>query len=1273
MPDLKPLVAAVQDSDSLCDLLRALGWPILPEFPFDEQPEIAHGVKGATCTVRSLVPASSDDPRLFLLVEFHEPYVRRDLREILSSLRRYTRDTGKWEGKSGTGDTIFVVASPGYEDVRFVLFEEQDRRLPRIRSFGWRREFIGRTVLTHNLERLRWDERAHWEHAWDVEALTEKFYKDYEEVFARVLTQVETGPNVDERTKHSWTQLLFNRLLFVAFIQRMGWLRMPGGSRDGFLFDLCRAQNRGKFETLYGMLRAVFAELDTKEEHEYKNRHAEVIGTVPYLNGGLFDQDDPLDRSDISLPDQALSIVLAEPHGLFARYNFTVTESTPLDQEVAVDPEMLGKIFERLIIAEERHKSGTYYTPRPIVEFMVNEAIKGYLVERGLPADKAAMLVDEDRVEKDDLAFRPGEMQDTLDWLFEVRAVDPACGSGAYLLMLLQRLFELVDRLEVSRDKRRNVNQKHLYETKLRLLQRCVYGVDLSETAVRIARLRLWLSLVVENKGEKPEPLPNFDFLIMQGDALASPLFPAQGVLGYPHAEVREYTRMKRLYFHPGAGEKRPTRAEMKAQREKIAAALDDELGQSPLRKLSPMPFDWEVEFAEVFDSSDSEDTVGGRLNLGFANGRNDQAELAARAARGAGFDIVLANPPYVNSGELLRSVGKDYKDALVKAFPSTASGTADLLVYFMDRAVELLRPGGHFAFITSNKWLKAAYGQKLRGHLAVRTEMHHLIDFGDLPVFQGTIAYPLITISTKRHDGDRTESVCRFTSVPSLDAPYPDLPTLIRDAGGELPTGSIAVSGSWNLRIGEAAIRLEMMRRRSIPLGEAVNCKIAKGVSTGLNQAFLVSLQEAKALIENDPDSKELLKPVLLGKDIQKWCCARSAGKYVIYTTSTTQLDEYPAVLAHLSRFRCDLENRNEAKLGRYPWFAHERPRPETARLSAQPKIICPDIAADTRFALDTSGALPLNTAYVIGSDSLFILGVLNSRAVFEWYRSTSATIMNGYLRFIDQYLSNIPIPIAGEEDRKCIESLVQRIIDVRLKDPSADISELEVEIDSRVDFLYFHADGAANFDEWVAKREAEKGTIAEEVRKLIAGDENAMVEFKETLEYVDRIDPNLPEERKNQIRAAKQKERVEGVLKTICAFANSRGGTLLIGVSDKKEVVGLEPDFSMLGQKKDRDGFENKLTDLLKRRITPLPTDIEIDFPELDGKLICRIHVPVSPLPTYCDNRLFIRLGNSTQELEGQALQHWLDRRKVTQARDGLELGSVNDPIHTPAGEQL
>ncbi|MGI8905939.1 MAG: Eco57I restriction-modification methylase domain-containing protein [Candidatus Sumerlaeaceae bacterium] len=729
------LLHDVHDRDSLVALLKksetqqGLGWPVDPDAPFQFEPEIAKGIKsGLNVAISRLVPASSEDKHLVLLAEFPQPYVRRDLRELLASLRKHIRDTKRFADHTGIGDTVFIVAGPAYDDVRFVLFEERERRLPRIRSFGWSRAHIGRTVLTHNLGRLVWSSREKWESAWDVEALTDEFYQEFVKVFDAVKAAT-THPGNNEK-KHAYVQQLLNRMLFIAFIERMGWLKLPWPDATKPTTDYMHAlwirhqQEEDpaayyksvvepslapiSFNSVLGKL--FFDGLNRAGGIAHGHTLYKLLGDVPYLDGGLFEEEATLDVPGVSVQDEVFDLILGDRRpgfdgGLFRRFNFTVTESTPLDQEVAVDPEMLGKIFESIILDVERHSTGTYYTPRPIVEFMVNEVLKDYLTEKGLAADKAALLVDEDNVESDELSFKPSEMQDTLNLLFEVRAVDPACGSGAYLLTLLQRLFELVDRLEVVHDKGRNTDPRHFYNTKLRLLHRCIYGVDISEIAIRIARLRLWLSLVIENKGIIPEPLPSFDFLIMCGDSLASPVEQNEAGLAYPHNTIQDYTVLKQRWFHP-SNNTRPEREVLTRKRAEIAAAFEHELASSRFRAAAQNPFDWEVEFAEVFDPN-------------FDNS--------------PGFDIILANPPYGIAVESQYRVSINSKESYAA---------------FLALAHALSTPGGTCSFIVPTSWQTGEHFFQFRSWLFGNNIVHSVVN---LPYDMFAAAYVDTCIVTFR------------------------------------------------------------------------------------------------------------------------------------------------------------------------------------------------------------------------------------------------------------------------------------------------------------------------------------------------------------------------------------------------------------------------------------------------------------------------------------------------------------------------------------------
>jgi len=343
--------------------------------------------------------------------------------------------------------------------------------------------------------------------AFDVEGVTKNFFEVYARVFARVESAIQ-GIG-DTNRKRMFTQRLFNRLMFIAFIEKKGWLTFDGDS--DYLHALWRSHaassnDENFYESRLKLL--FFSGLNRPGGSDPAYKH--LIGNTPYLNGGLFEEDEDSRDPVIAIPNDAIDAILRD---LFARFNFTVMESTPLDVEVAVDPEMLGKVFEKLVTG--RHESGSYYTPKPVVSFMGREAIKGYLGS-SLPAEDTnavARFVDEHDIS----GLRDPEA--VLEALRRIKICDPACGSGAYILGLLQELLELRARLFA----RTKVDAATVYERKLEIIQHNVYGVDIDHFAVNIARLRLWLSLAVDHNDATPLPLPNLDFKIEVGDSLTAP------------------------------------------------------------------------------------------------------------------------------------------------------------------------------------------------------------------------------------------------------------------------------------------------------------------------------------------------------------------------------------------------------------------------------------------------------------------------------------------------------------------------------------------------------------------------------------------------------------------------------------------------------------------------------------------------------------------------------------------------------------------------------
>ena len=760
----------------------------------------------------------------------------------------------------------------------------------------------------------------------------------------------------------------------------------------------------------------------------------------------------------------------------------------------------------------------------------------------------------------------------------------------------------------------------------------------------------------------KPEPLPSFDFLIMCGDSLASPVKPDQHTLGHPHDAIREYTRMKRRYFHPGIGETRPTREQMTQKRAGIARAFDDEMSSSRLRALAVNPFDWEIDFAEVFDPQESEDTAGGRLNIGAAGGRHGQGELPAVAARPPGFDIVIANPPYVNSGELLRSMGEDYKNALVRAYPDAGSGSADLLVFFMERALMLLQPSGHLAFITSNKWLKATYGTKLKKHLAAKTTVSELINFHDGRVFQNVSAYPLITIARKGQLDART----RYTDIPrpERDSRTPDIAEYRKRFGHLLPQTALGANGEWHLESETNSQRQTKMRTQSITLGDYVKGRIYYGIKTGLNEVkigddgrmhgkvvppgvrvvrkegvFVIDGAKRKELIDENANSAEIIKPLAIGRDVRRWTVENN-NQWLIVTRIGIDMARYPAVKRHLEKYKERLTPR--ADQGEHWWELRSCTYYD---IFESPKIMYAEITEGPRFAIDREHYYPLKTCFSIAADDYFLLGVLNSKTFGELQFAAQNTVRGGYLLNSTEFLQRLPIPVASPTDREKLAALAREASERHRAEANADVSDLEAEIDCRVEFLYFHADEAPTYDAWIAKQEAERGTGIEEIRGLIAGGETAHVEFKQSVVWDIRQDKHSLVMR-------------DEVLKETCAFLNADGGTLLCGVHDTDGVKGLRKDLRHAGN---ADKLGLLLTNALGDVLRPNPVElVTLRFVEIDGETVLRIDVQPDPTTRYesvsaraedAGKKLFrtyVRMHGSTRALEGQDLINWWERRR-------------------------
>jgi hypothetical protein len=1016
--------------------------------------------------VRQLRLTTSNAPWGIFFVEFNERNVYRTvLRQVLRGLvpkRRRELNLPAWKHDN----LLFICTTRDYRRFTFAHFRGQQENRAVLATFSWERgDTHVRTLCEFNLPALSWpddpsDEESwlkQWRGAFDVEAVTDKFFKSYHSVFKDAEAEVRKSVPEPE-TARLYTQRLFNRLMFLYFIQKKEWLSFEGDKR--YLRALfTKAEGGGQNfmrDRLYWVFFAGMSNvLESREAHGIDELRR-FRGDVPYLNGGLFDMEDEFDeRGGVVLPNKVFAAIL----DLFEQYNFTVTESTPLDVQVAVDPEMLGKVFEELVTG--RHETGSYYTPRPIVSFMCREALKYYLIDSaGLSQHEAERFVDDAEAEELPNAER------VLDVLKTVRVCDPACGSGAYLLGMMQELL----RLRGALFKSKQLDSDSVYLRKRSIIENNLYGVDKDRFAVQIACLRLWLSLAIES--DKPQTLPNLDFKIECGDSLTGPrpdtndqqLEMSRSLL------VGRYQAAKAEFLACENHErKRKLRDEIDELQQEITLALNHkpqppsqhklEVARQQLTNLKRQlreaekeknqakaagvakkiqaikktlvewesaseeyepGFDWAVEFAEVFSTARGD---GGRWDGTFSmmNEVARQPMFTDRqvTANGEGFDIVLANPPYVRM-ELFKAE----KPVLRRNFPDVHSDRADLYVYFYDRAQQLLKDGGVGCFISSNKWLRAGYGENLRRHLLDEQAFHLVVDFGELPVFKAA-TFPAVFLWQKQA---REERPTTWAVITSLQDCYEEGPRehILRLAH-TVPASSFA-PGSPRLASSTTTELRRRMERSGPRLEEFTAGQILYGAKSGLNEAFVISKDERDRLIREDDRSGEVIKALVVGDDIRSYE-VHFRQRYLLYMFHGVDGSRYRAVKNYLAPFRARLERRATKQ----EWYELQQPQATYALSFEKPKIIYPDIGKEMRFVLDNKGYFINDTGFALPVGDWYLLAILNARSAFQYLKTVCAALgdeeKGGRLRFKTQYMRALPVPIAHTTERDAIALLAKKV----------------------------------------------------------------------------------------------------------------------------------------------------------------------------------------------------------------------------------------------------
>ena len=887
------------------------------------------------------------------------------------------------------------------------------------------------------------------EDAFNVEALSKEFFGKYKtqyETFVNYMVDPtngmrqhfidkdfdRTGMTADkirdreEKPIRDYVKKLLGRIVFLHFLQKKGWLGVPAGKEWGegdrdFMLNIFKKANESQKENfLDEILEGLFAEgLDRDRSAQGDLYDTKVEGfrncRIPYLNGGLFERD-ILDKKPSHFPASYFDGLLT----MLSQYNFTIDENDPNDAEVGVDPEMLGRIFENLL--EDNKDKGAFYTPKEIVQYMCRESLIAYLQTDQREEDKECIRL---FVTTHDASLL-GDLKEGIDQkLCNVKICDPAIGSGAFPMGLLRELFFCRSAIEPN-------IMENAANIKRHIIQNNIYGVDIERGAVDIARLRFWLSLIVDEKS--PEALPNLDFKIMQGNSLLEQYkgadlstmtdkkVTAEGItlfdsmLDVYRKNLRD--KLSEYYACPEHDKKVQLRKDISdiVKQELIEEGIHIDFEDMDLSANSQF-FLWHTWFHDVFSRPSKE-----------------------------GFDIVIGNPPYVEAKKL------KYIARILKEKFAIYSGTADLSIYFNELGVNLLAEKGIISYITTNKFFNTGYGEKVRRQLSSQ-HINIILNFEQVEVFENVLVSSVIFNISKRNKIPKSI----FTYEQFYKLKFQEFKRQFverQNMFGIYPQDYLSEK-EWSFSDMSQLMLKEKIEKGHLILKKVKGVKIYRGVTTGYNPAFIISDEQRDKLIAEDIKNKQVIKNMLQGRNIRKWYYNESEDN-LIFTRRGTDIEDFPSIKTHLFAFYNNLkpktpDNSSEGrKPGTYKWFEILDNTAYYLEFEKSEKIIWGLTADKWAYALDTEQHYLPSNAYILTSETIpirFILGLLNSKLLHYYFRFIGVMTAGGAYTLKAATIEALPIAIGTKEQQKEIILKVESILNAKAKNKQVNVSSTESE----------------------------------------------------------------------------------------------------------------------------------------------------------------------------------------------------------------------------------
>ena len=938
--------------------------------------------------------------------------------------------------------------------------------------------------------------------AFSVESLNKEFFKSYKEHYERFWkyianqengfrsilldTSEEKSKEQNEKPIRDFVKKLLGRIVFLHFLQKKGWMGCPSNTSKWdngekqfmqLLFENFEDKSRFHSKCLTKLFFNTLNARRTNDIFEIEGLKGKLnYSRVPYLNGGLFDADKPIEVLNIDFPENYFAELLE----FFEQYNFTIDENSPDDHDVGIDPEMLGHIFENLL--EENREKGAFYTPKEVVKYMCEESLIQYLNNSFDSRANVESFIRNHNV-SETLAIKDNAIL-LNDLLVEIKVCDPAIGSGAFPIGMLQEIFEAMKFIYPYLKTNKEFNPA---QVKKDIIQKSIYGVDLEKGAVDIAQLRFWLALVVDE--ENPHPLPNLDYKIMQGNSLL------ESFEGIDLSKTALFDKPINTIVNPMLFEEpktkygfsRENRADIKKlilDYFKVEDKIEKEIIRKKIDRIVLDYIDKSLEFYEnrlIIEIADIEKRHNDKIERiseaqkeKYITISKDVKEIEKRKKQltnrndarkkllefentderpyflwhlffldvfeKGGFDVIIGNPPYIQ----LQKMGVE-TDVLEKSGFKTFRRTGDIYTLFYEKGLSLLKTKGTLTYITSNTWMRTNFGEGLREFFITDSNPEKLLNFEDTRIFPTATVEVNIMVTKKENWNNNLMAVAikgDYDPGNSINDYIKNKHIVLYDLSKE----------SWIIVDKEDFKIKNEISKKGIQLKDLKDVKgwnvdINYGFKSGFNEPFFINNAIRNDLIEGDPNSDEIIKPLLRGREIRKYGY-NFQNNYVIFSHNGTKTKErinvptdYPAIYKHLLKYKdkeSPLVKRNakgiiQTLVERLDQGYHWSNLRDCAYADSfeKEKLIWLSITDKPAFAFDNKGMYVTAPAYIMTSNcNKYLLTVLNSKTM-EWYMDKiSSSTGQGTNQWSKIFVEQLPIPQLDEIKRKPFEILANYLI---------------------------------------------------------------------------------------------------------------------------------------------------------------------------------------------------------------------------------------------------